>query len=231
MKRQREFLNTSTGVVSKKSRRSSLAATQTIPRPLGLSGVQKAQVNRLITANEEIKIFDVFAPAQAISIAPASSSISTIGLGTGASQRVGNEIKLLSCGVRYSLLAGDNTNKVRIIFWSYKQNSALAAASHTFILQPFPSSGTYEVESPYNYDNKKLYKIHYDKVHDLVLSADSSLQSVYARFKIPKSVQKVDFNTGVATGNNLVYVTWLSDSAATTHPSVNMTTRLYYTDA
>lgn len=231
MKRQRAFLSTTQGGVKKpKLLASSVGVSAVIPRPLGLSQVQKAQVNRLIRANEEVKFLDTAFTAVGVDITGTSNIMTATAQGTAQGQRLAAQIKPLSVRFNYTWTAPDTTNFCRVIIWQYKAASSTLAPVIPFILQS-TGAGVPEPVSQYNYSNKTLYKILYDETVALSATGPDSV-SISKRINLPKKLQ-VDFNAGAAStaAMNHVCVSVITDSAAPTHPVLNGVFRVFYTDA
>lgn len=230
MKRERAFLQQSQGGSKKPRLASSLAVTATIPRPLGLSQVQKAQVAKLISANEEIKYIDTAWSAYSVDLTGTTAILTATAQGTAQSQRLGSQIKPLSVKLNLSCAAADTTNYMRIIVWQYKGASSTFTPSIPFILAT-AGAGVQEVISPYNYTNKKLYKILYDE--QVALSTQGPTCAIWSqRINLPKKLI-TDFNAGAASTSAMNHICFsvLSDSAAPTHPTLNGTVRVFYSDA
>lgn len=236
MKRQRAFL-AQDGVSSKKPKlvRSNATLTAAMvpwPRPPALTPVQKAQVTKLILNKEQTKYFDNIMGPTGVSTAGVTSSLFTVPQGVAENQRIGDSVRLLSCSFRIQLAAADATNQFRIVMWSYKQNTALGAPTNLTPLEVGPSSGTLaEPVSQYNWLNRKLYKIHWDKTYSTVLNSDNNVIQIADRFNLPPKLQNVQFISGGSNAVNQLFITYFSDSAAVTHPTMQGTWRCFFKDS
>ena len=203
----------------------------TIPKPPPLNKTQKAQISKMIKMKEEVKFVDLVS-SQAIAQALATTLIlSTVPQGTGQSQRLGNQIRILGFKINWDITCADTTNIVRVIFWTYKSNSVNFAPSVAVVLNIGPAA-TQDVTSQYNFQNRKDYKIHHDKT--FMLSTAANPQERHSvRVNIPEKYQIVDYISDVNSSGsvNPLCLTYLSDSAAASHPTINGTVRLFYQDA
>ena len=229
MKRQRAFLAQSQGV-KKPKLVNTLAVTTSIPRPLGLSRAQKKEVNRLITKKEEIKYVDWNFASSSISSTGSTTDLCAIAQGANQSQRIGNQLRLLSFKIIGNVIAADTTNTIRFVFWTYKQNSGNSTPDLNFVMNYGSSAVSVQPDSQYMYPQKKTYKILHDRMFSLSTAANP-IEQYIIRVPVPPSVADIDFNPGSNTGVNHMFLSVVSDSVAATHPSFTGTIRLFYADA
>lgn len=229
MKRQRAYLAQSQGV-KKPKLAGPLSVTTVIPRPLGLSQVQKAQVNRLINQKEEVKFVDWNFASTSISATGATTDLCAISQGANQSERIGTSIRVLGLKINGSVYAGDSTNVVRFLLWSYKMNTGNSPANLSFPLANGSSGVSVQPDSQYNYPQKKIYKILHDRQF-CVSTAANPVESYIQRVNIPSKIADMDFNPGATAGTNHIHLSVVSDSVAVTHPYFLGTIRMFYTDA
>lgn len=224
MKRQRTSSSESSAP-TKKAKRAPSSITSVTP----LNAVQKAQIAKIISRREEVKFIDAIMNSTSITSTAVTSAISAPSQAVGQQSRVGDSIRLLSISCKQGIICSDTTNFLRVIIWTYKQSTSLAAATTATILSPGPG-GAISVFSPLNFANRKLYKIHYDKIYSLSLNGPACCDDEY-RVNIPPKYQQVDFDAAAQTGTNIVHITYLSDSNAVSHPTMQGTWRTFFNDA
>lgn len=133
----------------------------------------------------------------------------------------GDSITPLSLKMRYTLLANDQPQNMRVVIFQWFQASTPSIngvfdTPNTFIgtaLAPF---------SDKQFDNRRTYKILYDKFHNLTNSgAGDSNISQGAEVFIPASAfRRIEFVYNSATPQTGgIYCACISDSGAVTHPS------------
>lgn len=234
MKRQRAFLQASQAGVKKPRLSQSLAVSQVIPRPLGLSQVQKAQINKMILSKEEVKYFDVRINSVTYNTTPTDTILTQISQGVNVQNRIGNKIRLLGFKFRLMCYASTDTiNLLRITFWQYSGNSANYSPTAPNLFENGSSNAalTPQPDSQYNWAQRKTYKVQYDTTLGLSPQA-TPVVCLEQRVSIPKKWQDIVFNSDAATtGTNHLLLTVMSDSAAVPHPEIDGTIRLFYTDA
>lgn len=234
MKRQRAFLDGSQNLPPKKAKlqRSNATLTMsTIPRSPSLSALQKRQINRMIQMKEEIKIKDINFVAAGISTTATTLVLSAIPQGVDQGSRISNQIRVIGFKINWQVYCADTTNVVRTIFWTYKSNSQNFAPTGNLVMNYGSSGVSVQPDSQYNWQNRKDYKIHYDKEYDLSINANP-MEITQVRVNIPQKYQQVDFITDSGTtGLNHLCLTTVSDSAAASHPYITGTVRLFYQDA
>lgn len=152
------------------------------------------------------------------------------------STRIGDRIRVSSLYVNYGLTCADAHNKVRIIIFQYKEqdDGATTLPNATILLQ---SPSTYPFLSTFNHDHKMSgdFTVLYDRFHLLSNTAEEQSR-VYVQkrsIKISKKylARNIQFVGGGVNGKNHVYMAFISDSSAISHPSVAVYSKLLYTDA
>lgn len=158
--------------------------------------------------------------------------------GTGASDRVGDEIMLLNQTIRFNLRigdGGDTFNQVRLIVCESTDGSQSLTLSD--VLQ-YGDTAIYTTEatmaSPYKVkvsSDNKGYKIHYDKVFELN-AYDSRCYTGSIKIKMGKHGKKVEYPALTAAEqpvNHNLHIMAVSDSGSVIHPglAVNVRSRFY----
>jgi len=203
-------------------------AVEIVPPPVKLSAVQRKQVKRIINADREKKWLIQTGNLIAVSVAAAAADVTPVPQGNTEITRVGNEVEARSFHLKYTVKAADTTQQIRVLVVQYKadNNSAPFSGAELFYNGP---SGVVDWNSEQNEDYKQQYKILYDRLHNLYLTNDTFQQSVSTFITIPS--KKVHFNLGATTGENHIYIAYISDSAVATHPTLTYSTKFVYTDA
>lgn len=191
-------------------------------RSYGLNQTQKKQIKKYIEKEIEVKTKDITGLS---SVSTTGTIVELIGdnltQGTGGSARVGSKIILRSIYLNMAVqipVNGDHTNIVRVLIFQWKSNTVPTIA------QMLENS---DYVSPYNYDNRQLYKIVYDKYFPLSYEGPASMM---AKINLKNLNKTVVYSSGTATKND-VYMLMISDSGVTLHPIVQYDGRAYYYDA
>jgi len=228
MSKRRAFLDLPNQPTSKKPKLSRQNATVTAA---SLSSLQKAQISKMIQAKEEIKIKDINFVSAAVSTGATTLVLTAIPQGMDQGSRIADQIRILGFKINWQVYCADTTNVLRTIFWTYKPNSANFAPSGNVVMNYGSSGVSVQPDSQLNWQNRKDYKIHYDKEYNLSLNANP-MEITQMRVNIPEKYQKVDFiSSGATTGLGHLCLTTVSDSAAASHPYITGTIRLFYQDA
>ena len=152
--------------------------------------------------------------------------------GHGHSQRIGDKVTLKSMNCTLSLKRADSTNVVRVII------AATPSTSHLVIgdileYSNYGVHGDMVFSSPYKRraaSAEKTYAVLFDKVYNL--TTDVSLLVDKFKCKIPKKGKVCEFQAiGSQQPDNFnVSAIAISDSAAATHPVMNLIVRSKYID-
>lgn len=133
----------------------------------------------------------------------------------------GDTITPLSLKMRYTLLANDQPQNMRVIIFQWFQSSTPTPAG----LLDTPNSFLGTALAPFSdkqFDNRKTYKILYDKFHNLTNTGagDNNISHGVEVYIPSVAFQPIEFvyNSGAPQKGGL-YVCAVSDSSAPTHPS------------
>jgi len=153
--------------------------------------------------------------------------LSAIAQGDTQGNRDGNEIQLKSLVFRTYGVASDAYNVQRIIIFRWKEDSAPVVAD---ILQDVAGAGSQNVISPTSFNQKSRYTILYDTFLTSIGTyvPVSRVISHHLNLKGSKCV----YNGANATSyeNNQLWVLFISDSDAATHPTFHWYSELTYND-
>jgi len=195
------------------------------PRRSGPSKAVKSYVRRAMKRVGELKHHTD--TETAISISTAATIITnmlTIPIGTGVVQRLGNQVELSSCSVKFSIKSIDSPgNIMRVIWFVWKADSTDDVPQTDEILE---STATLPWLSPLVADavQRKKFTLLSDRTYALTTGVDAAHQKV-GTLKLSFKGMKVDYDVaGAGTGSNLPMVLLVSDSAAATHPNYSHVT-------
>lgn len=159
---------------------------------------------------------------QDVSISSTISSAVTVhypgpSLGTGASERVGRSIRVLGVHFRFTLLAADASNVIRICSGVSRNGSIptlISAASNPF--------GELTLDKPIRWITDETVPLE-------VQGSNSTYKDVVVDRYIPFNTDLVYDSSNVSI-SNLPFVMVCSDSVAIAHPSCYGSMRFYYKD-
>lgn len=157
-------------------------------------------------------------------------TISSITQGASQGSRVGDTVFLHRLELRLTVTTAnaDVFNRVRFIIFMWRQDSGYLTPGSSSIVE---SATTFGINSPYNFDGRKHYKILYDRIFNL--SGTSTNPTPNSQIVLSESWplrERTDFNPGVISGTNTMWCQLFSDSAITPFPVMSFVARLYYTD-
>lgn len=195
-----------------------------------LSPKQKNEVKQLMARKLETKYVDTTHSSTSIPVGGAAfGPLSLVGQGIASNQRTGDHINSKYMEVNQSLIVGDATNFVRVLWFQWKPNSATSGPSVGALLQ----NPAWPVESPVNDVNKTLlFVVLSDKTYAMSQSGANACIRLKQKFYGKRLGDKgLQFNPAANTGFNHIYCYVFSDSVAAPNPSTSMYVRYAYTDA
>lgn len=217
-----------------------------------LSGRQKREVKMLMAKQIETKFSNGNILQDPMLGGGTIVNMQQIAQATGASGRIGEQIKVVGFEFKYEVSMGtasavfhaDEYNITRLILFIWHPDSTVDAPTIGSVLI---QNGDY-VDSIYNTDLKYKYTILYDSTQHLArdyvwngaaavpyLGSDS-VQVFPSKgvIRLPKKkLPLTQYATGASTytGKNLIYALYLSDSNYTPHPILTISTVVKYKDA
>jgi len=177
-----------------------------------------------------IKYFDFYTFGSA-STTVAFGITTLVPQGVGQSHRTVDTVFLERIDARIILTCSttDVTNLLRIslFFWHPNSNS-LTPSSDSY----YESPSTFGVSTPLNFEGRKQYTTLMDTTVSLV-GTNSAPTNLYQRILFFKRNinNRIDFNEGLTSGYNHIYLSHFSDSAVTPFPQVSYFGRIWYRDA
>jgi hypothetical protein len=188
----------------------------------------KQRVPRAIAA-PALKYFDFYTTGVS-STTFASAIVSAVPQGVGQSHRLVDTVLLKRMDVRMYFVSStsDETNVIRISLFHWIPNtSALLPGATSYYEDP----SSFGVRTPLNFEGRRDYRTIFDRAISLI-GTNTSLTNGYTK-QYNTSINlkgRIDFNLGLSTGYNHIFITHFSDSAITPFPSVTAQIRLWYTD-
>lgn len=186
----------------------------------------QAYVKRLIRRNEEMKYAIINASYNATTT-PGLYCLSNTSQGDTGGSHIGDESTMRNLELRLIASVADATNSVRVILFRWKPNIGYVAPGAGSVLKDASSPGN--LTSLYLEDGEDQYQVMYDEV--FLLAAAGGNPEQVSRHIRRKFTLKCDFLTSTSNASNMIYLMLLSDSSATTHPSVQFMSKIGFTDA
>lgn len=186
-------------------------------------------VDRKIAKNTELKFIDLSSAAQTVSDAGLITDLTQIGQGDHDDQRTGDKVTLKSLDLRMNFVAGDATNVMRLIIFRWKQYSGSVAPTQAQLMEYGTAVGIIAPLSTYHHDFRGAFQVLHDKT--IYLNAVSKPQVGHRVFLDLKKLPKINFVSTGTTGQNKIYMYLVSDSAAATHPNINIIVRTNFVDS
>ena len=188
-----------------------------------LRSVEKKQFN-----SSELKYFcREFGTTSVSSAGSGAWDLNLIPQGDGEGQRIGDSVNPKAAVLRWRLLMADATQSVRVIIARvYGRTGDLA-------LSDFPIGGTAGTEPLGCYDRKHMkYKVLLDKLYTGTNASGNSTSVISRTFVFRKLGGKIrwDTDTPADTERGGFVMFMVSDSLASTHPTVHATWQLSFTD-
>jgi len=200
------------------------------PVKQSLSQLQKREVSDLISRrlikNEEMKYVDTnIGTAVAVSSTPTITCLNLLAQGNNASNRIGNQVRIMRIECRVVSVVGDATQVMRfVLVWDKQPNGALALEADLFSVAGQPISLR---------NNDKIKR--FDFLYDKQFSLDTN-DSVKVLLDVNTRVNRISYYNGttglisnITTGALLLYQ--ISDSGAVPHPTQGVALRVYFLDA
>lgn len=219
-------------------RKASFILAEPVRKKSKLSEPQKAQVKKTIKqilANHIQDKLWIAAHTASVDFVGGVYHITAIPQGVTERSRVGNSIRPKRLRMRIHAGIGDNTNMVRMVVFRWHPSAAAGVPTVYSILEdtaPTAFVGTSNAPlMPYNWADKQMYTVLWDRT--FVLDAQSPQQAVvnlelYGK-KLNPRINYVDASTSAVL--NGLYVMYISDSGAVSHPTLTFTSELTFEDA
>lgn len=203
-----------------------------------LTRYEKKEVVSLINKNIETKIFNFQINAFAVSnLGVLGIGATSIPQGISEFQRIGDDIKLMRIDFRVQwsptlpvTAANDFYNVCRMIVFQWCDQDTILLPVVADILDLGPS-GFIDVNSFYNHNQRKSYRILYDRKVTLAIPATDPAATVSFKGSVKPKRHDVQYQNALVTGVNRIYYLAISDSGAVAHPLFSLNSRVHYKDA
>lgn len=177
-----------------------------------------------IDKNQELKLYETILPLTSISATGTIYDLSGgITQGDTNISREGSAVTFKSLLLRYQFIHADSTQLMRVILFRWMSTGVPAVSDiiqDTTINPPL---------SALSLNNSSYIQVIFDKLHALSTNTNANL----AFKKYVKLNGRAQWDSGSSTGRKKgqLFMLFISDSAAVTHPTVNFNARLRFTDA
>lgn len=157
--------------------------------------------------------------------------LTNISQGDTDTTRDGDQVLPTRLELRGQLHGADATNTFRIIIFRWKSNSqSTLDPTYPDILQSVYAATSLAPLAPYYHDGRTLFDVLYDQKFDLAGDVGNSnyVRGFQANVHLKNHpIQFTDTNAGV----NKLYMLYVSDSSAPTHPAIEYIARVFFTDS
>lgn len=186
----------------------------------------------------ELKYYDYPLNVSPSRIGVIHNLLDAISLGTNQGHRVGNKINPLSIyghgAVRFNQNTSSETQMLRVIlFRAHNDNGQTFQVysdptSPVGVLTDQPIDSSINMKAPYHWNNRKRFRIIYDKTFTLQ-SGGTAIRQLNWRFKLKGATTYAESDSNELNNNGL-YILFVSDHN-TDSPNFQWNARLCYTDA
>lgn len=183
----------------------------------------RAVAKSVIAKQSELKYFDTLVGVSA-DYSGSLGCLSLVPQGDTDITRDGDQLYATSMQIKGYISCADTTNQFRVIIFKYKPE---ATPTDDDILATATKGSVNYVNAPYHHDGRNQFVILSDRRYNLALSTNKAQVNISHNLKLNT---KIKYSAGGTTGYNQIWYFVISDSAAATHPSVNMTSRLRFRD-
>lgn len=198
-----------------------------VPRSMPVSRPEVRHIVRQALRSDEEMKYALISASYSVTSTSGIYNLANTSQGDTGGEHIGDECRLRDIQLRWHVTCADNLNTVRMIVFVWKPQMAFAGPAAINILKTV--TPPFQLTSPYQEDGEDQYRILYDKVVCLGLSAGSPLH-VYGKWKRKLNI-KQDYQTSSSNCSNNIYILLVSDSAAVVDPTIDFVTRIGFTDA
>jgi hypothetical protein len=190
----------------------------------GLSSKQKRIIQQMLEKDMEVKYVPTSTAATAVTYAGTITLLSNIAQGQTDLTRVGDSAIIKSVEINCMCQPADAVNMIRLIVFQWHSPSA-----------PTPIDVLSEVSttraplSAYQHDLRDQFTVFIDELFVLDTTAHPIAAKIIKKFK-GWSVDEIQFQGASITQMNGIYMLWISDSSAVTHPTATWFSNVEFTD-
>lgn len=196
-------------------------------RPTNVRAIARVEAKKVVSKAIETKMHDVNQTTVPIdyTIGYVSSMTSALTRGTAENQYLGDKITPVGLSVRMQFTRVDATQMIRCIVI---QNRAGGVPLLSTLLQ---SVGNITAPlSPYDVDYDNTYRVLYDQVWSMdSIRGTTMIKKLKLNYRRLRPIWFNGADGELERGG--IYLMFISDSAVSSHPTVDFRARLYYKDA
>lgn len=175
---------------------------------------------KIVAATRESKYLQASISGQSVDNVGTVTGLTMPTQGDGSGSRDGNVIQWSSIIGRLAMVAGDSTNLVRFAIFQWHPDNNVDAPSIGKLLQ---DTATNPAISPWisAKNQRAKFTVLYHRIKGLTTSGSN--QVVTNNIHVPaKYMKRTFFNDAASTGKNVIYIMYISDSGAATHPNISL---------
>lgn len=188
--------------------------------------VAQQEAKKVVRKEIEVKEHDEINATTVSTTINNTNPIQSIVRGTDANDFIGDKINPVGLYINMLAIAGDSYNTIRFLVIQDKDLVGTPALSTVF------ENSTYPMTSALNTNYRHQYNVLVDKTLALTTNGGGGALPLVRRFYIKgKRLRQVRFNSTGNCNAGQLWIIMVSDSSTATHPSVELYTRLQFTDA
>lgn len=185
---------------------------------------------RAVALTHETRYLLSDAAATSLSTTPSFTVLNLMQQGDTAGTRDGNKIYLQSVDLRVQLIVADTTNLVRMLLvYDRQSNASNPSAVGIANILDVPAAAS-QALGPQLIPTKRRYNILLDRIFTLDL-VDKYTWMIHKHIKINKYTE---YNGNAGTVADIItgglYLIFISDSTAVSHPTMQFTAKLFFKD-
>jgi len=214
------------------------------PRPIPRSGpglnprkaVNAREVGlileRKMASIKTVKYYDTYSTNELVSTSGGVVDITIIPQGVSQLARVADTIfvQRVDCRINVNTANIDIINLVRLIFFNWRVDSALAAPTVADLLSFVGTTPL--VYGNFNFENRAMYGVWKDITFNMSGTATNPTKNSqhYLEFSERMDNKRIDFNLGATSGTGKIYFAEMSDSDAVPYPVRLSNFRVWFMD-
>lgn len=188
--------------------------------------IAKEEAKKVVKREIEVKEHDEMNNTTISTTINNTDPIQTLVRGTDANDFIGDKINPTGLSIRMVGLAGDSHNIVRLLVIQDKDIVGSPTLGTMF------ENTTYPAVSSLNTNYTHQYNVLYDKTIALSTNGGGGAFPFVKRIYIKgKRLRQIRFDSAGDCNAGQIWIVGVSDSNALAHPSFQIYTRLYFTDA
>jgi hypothetical protein len=192
--------------------------------------VVKKAINNVV----ELKYFDIVANAVAISNSTTTfQNLFFPAQGGTDSERNADAVTLSGMRFRYQVrnnsLVSAFVQTMRVLIFQWHPSGAIAVPTPSNLFLN-GASGSIDITSPMNHDNRQQYHVLYDRTHVMLANTNYGSYFVDKKLSFKMIQKKVQFTAGSTNGTNQIYLYYVSDIPSLNPPTFTGSFKTWYRD-